>query len=68
MPAPKKRNWVFLDSNTGKKTTKQFETEDQAVAHATANSNLSLVRTGPAMKNYATLTQVGNVTKINKAS
>tara|TARA_B100000965_G_scaffold386884_1_gene389598 strand:- start:2332 stop:2538 length:207 start_codon:yes stop_codon:yes gene_type:complete len=68
MPAPLKRNWVFADSSTGKKVTKQFETQAQAEAHASANSNLTLHRPGPAMKNYATLTQVGNVTKVNKAS
>ena len=66
MPAPSKRNWVFADSSTGKKVTKQFANEDEAEAYASANSNITLVRTGPAMKNYATLTQVGNVTKINK--
>tara|TARA_B100000965_G_scaffold386883_1_gene389586 strand:- start:3195 stop:3401 length:207 start_codon:yes stop_codon:yes gene_type:complete len=68
MPAPSKRNWVFTDSDTGKKVTKQFASEDEAVAYANANSNITLIRTGPAMKNYATLTKVGNVTKINKAS
>lgn len=68
MPAPSKRNWVFADSSTGKKVTKQFETQEQAEAYASANSNISLVRTGPTMKNYATLTKVGNVTKINKAT
>ena len=68
MPAPHKRNWVFADSNTGKKVTKQFVSEDEAEAYASANSHITLVRTGPAMKNYATLTQVGNVTKINKAT
>ena len=67
MPAPTKRNWVFSDSNTGKKVTKQFENEDQALAHANANSNLTLVRRA-TQKNYNTLTQVGNVTKINKAT
>ena len=65
MPAPSKRNWVFADSSTGKKVTKQFETQEQAEAYADANSNISLVRTGPAMKNYATLTHEVKYGKIS---